>query len=315
MSNPLYGIISLLKVFLPAFLFFMVVGAVAGFNSREHTVQRILLEDLVVKQEMGNYKFEYRCEKNKATYIYSVDDDKGKYEASLSTLLALQKTSLELPDDRLDEYHSIISALLGGVAGGANLKSLLKKPTTGWSWSHLKKTIIGIIGSITGYFTGYQIGVNYDTDCDSGLFTQAIRDPEIWTGIERTQLSVKHLTLVNLPGAALSPSGKAIYTWDEDPAFMCSSQLKKAKQLLSVMVNEDIENPTSQHFEMLDRIALLHAKITGTTEYKSLSELQVSKHGKHLDKYENSGSSFGDGVKRKRLTWDQACQGLAALDL
>jgi len=308
MSNPLSSLFSVLKVFLPIFLFFMVVGAVAGFGHRLDTVQDYLIAEADVRLQGERYVFQFTCDANNSVYVYSVDENKGKYLADLSVLLALKETELELPAERLEEYRNLISALLGGAVGGVNLKSVLKKPAAGWSWKWVKKTIIGVVGSVSGYSAGYYLGARYDTGCESSLVASALNDEEVMFNVEYAQLVVGLFQLKNLQGAALSQTGNAIYEWDKDPAFMCSPPLLAAKEQVDVLVEEDFKDLRSEEFLLIDRVTAMHNKIASTAAYKTLTDAQVYKHAEQFDQFEDSDSVVGERIRESRQKWDQACE-------
>lgn len=309
------NILDMLKVFVPAFLFFAAVGSIAGYHARKEVALEKLLEEINVKQQESAYFFEFACPENNLTYLYSIDDNKGKYLGSVTALAALQKTALALPSKRLAEYKTLMGSILGGATGGVTLRSVLKKPSGGWTWRQAQKTIIGIIGSITGYSVGYRMGSHYDTDCDSKLTASVLDNPDIWLRIERARLLVSMLILENLEGAIVAQSGKAISTWDKDPAFMCSPKLLKAKTHLATHMNNPIIDPTSEHFQLINNIAYLHDKISQTPEYKTLIAGQLYKHSNKLKQFKKTGEGLGEIVAKKEKEWDIACSIVAAIDL
>jgi hypothetical protein len=308
MSNPLSALFGALKVFVPVFLFFMVVGAVAGFGHRSSTVHENLLAETTVRLQGEYYVFEYNCAASNAVFIYSVDENRGEYLADLSTLVALKETELALPTERLEEYRTVISALLGGVVGGVNLKSALKKPPGGWTWKVVKKTLLGIVGSVSGYSSGYYLGAHYDTGCDSDLAAAALKDKAAMIRVERAQLLVSLLQLENLKGAALSQTGNAIYEWDKDPAFMCSAVLRAEKETLMAMMQVEIEDPNSTHFQLIDRITATYNKVAGMADYQTLVDLNVFKLAGQFDDFEESDSVVGERVRNNRQKWNEACE-------
>lgn len=308
-------ILDVVKVFVPVFVFFAAVGGVAGYNARQEVVKETLLKEIKVKKQEGAYVFEYVCSKNNLTFIHSVDDNTGEYVGDLPALASFQKTALALPTERFNEYRALFSGILGGATGGVKLRSVLKKPPGGWSWSQVQKTIIGIIGSITGYYAGYWFGSHYNTDCDSKLVASVLKDSDTWLGLERARLLVTMLVLENLEGARVAQTGRAIYTWDEDPAFMCSPKLKSAKERLTAYMGREITDPTSEHFHLIDNIAHLHTKISHTPEYRTLVELKFYKHFDKLEQLKKSGVGLEKVVEEKEKEWDRACSVVATIGL
>lgn len=313
MSNPLSSLFSVLKIFVPIFLFFVVVGAVAGFGYRSSTVHENLLAETTVRLQGEHYVFEYNCVANNAVFIYSVEENRGEYLADLSTLVALKETELTLPTERLEEYRNVISALLGGVVGGVNLKAALRKPAGGWTWKLVKKTLLGFVGSVSGYSSGYYLGAHYDTGCDSDLAASALKNKKVMLRLERAQLLVSLLQLENLKGAALSQSGNAIYEWDKDPAFMCSAALRAEKENLTAMVQVEIEDPNSTHFELIDRMTAMYNKVAGTADYQTLVDLNVFKQAGQFDDFEDSDSVVGERVRNNRQKWNDACEAVGGI--
>ncbi len=311
--------LGVLKVFVPAFLFFVVVGGIAGYNARQEVVLEMLMKDIEVRKKEGAYVFEYDCSKNNLTFIYSVDNNSGKYVGDVPALLSYQMTALTLPTERYTEYRTLISSILGGVTGGVRLRALLKKPQRGWTWAKaqkaIKNNIIGIIGSITGYYAGYKVGSHYNTDCDSELVLSVLQDSELQLRLERARLAISMLVLENLEGAVLSQTGRAIYAWDQNPAFICSPELDSAKSRIAPFLEEQITDPTSIHFHVIDDISDLYTKISNTPEYRTLVENQIYKHADHLNRFKESNGGLGKHANEKEKEWDRACSIVATMVL
>lgn len=278
-------------------------------------VQKTILEEIKVKKQERAYIFEYVCSKNNLTFIHSVDKNTGKYIGDLSALVSLQKTALALPHERFTEYGTLISSILGGATGGVTLHSVLKKPPGGWTWTQVQKTIIGIIGSITGYYAGYWVGSHFDNDCDSDLVATVLKNSDSWLKLERARLLVSMSVLENLADARVSQTGRAIYTWDKNPAFMCSPKLKSVKDSLAAHMDEEITDPTSEHFHLINDIAHLFSKISRTPEYRTLVERQLYKHSDKLKQFKKTGAGLGKIVAEKEKEWDRACSAVATMDL
>ena len=104
-----------LKVFVPAFLLFAAVGAVAGYGARADTAGMKLYAGLEVTQRDGQYVLEFHCAEAGWRYHYDVDTNTGRRTGSTSSLLTLQATALGTPSARHLDYPDLLSVFLGGA--------------------------------------------------------------------------------------------------------------------------------------------------------------------------------------------------------
>lgn len=296
-----------LKLFIPAFLFFVLVGAVAGYDARPQHLLKRITQDLQLINQEGVYSLVHTCDINKKQYHYSVDTNKWKITGSLFLVSSSVQSSLAIPLARFEEYHSIVVSLLGGATGGASLQSVLKKPAKTNITTHIKKSVAWIVGGISGYSLGYWLGSNYDIGCGSEVFTRTINDKKNWQQMERSRLLMSMFVLENIVDAHLSATGNAIYDWQKDPAFMCSDKLKRIKLKFNQIANIKIDDPTSQHFVLINQMDKLHTKIATTQAYQTLIEHMLSQ-AKPLTEKIDTNSSLGILMAKRKAQWNNACE-------
>jgi hypothetical protein len=117
-----------LKLFIPLFLFFSLVGAVTGYGMRDEVVTEALLKNFLIKEDNNVYVMEFTCAENNLGYIHSIDTNKITPLGNLSAQIDYRSTALEFPTDRYSKYRTLVSSILGGTTGGFQLSSALKKP-------------------------------------------------------------------------------------------------------------------------------------------------------------------------------------------
>ena len=296
-----------LKIFIPAFLLFSLVGAFAGYDARpQHLLERITQDLLVVNQE-SVYSLVHTCDVNKKQYHYSIDTNKWRVTGSLLLMSSSVQSSLAIPAARFEEYRSIVVSLLGGATGGASLQSVLKKSAKTNITTHIKKTVAGIIGGISGYSFGYWLGSNYDMGCDSEIFTRTINDKRNWQQMEKSRLLMSTLALENIAGAHLSATGNTIYDWQKDPAFLCSDKLQEIKHEFDQIADIEIDDPTSQHFGLIDQMDQFHTKIATTQAYQTLIKHLSTQATRLTDKIDKD-SVLAIHMADRKAQWNQACE-------
>jgi len=303
-----------LQLFIPLFLFFSLVGTVTGYGMRDEVVTEALLKNFLIKEDNNVYVMEFTCAENNLGYIHSIDTNKITPLGNLSAQIDYRSTALEFPTDRYSKYRTLVSSILGGTTGGFQLSSALKKPPGGWTGAALRKTIIGIIGSISGFSTGYWVGSHYDTDCDSALAFKILDDTKTRIHIEQARLRLQLLALKNLQDASVTLEGNAYQAWGNDPAFVCSKTLADEKQRLVDYLDSDFDDPQSKHFKIIDQITQLHNKITLSPDYRILVENNLYQHEEKLNQY-NDTDGLGRLIERRRKEWQQACAKIALIDI
>lgn len=296
-----------LKVFIPAFLLFALVGAVAGYDARPQHLLKRITQDLKVINQENVYSLVHVCDINKKQYHYSVDTNKWKIIGSLFLVPSSVESSLVIPLARFEEYHSIVVSLLGGATGGVSLQSVLKKPAKTNITTHIKKSVAWIIGGISGYSLGYWVGSNYDIGCGSEIFTRTINDKQNWQQMEKSRLLMSMFVLENIVDAHLSVTGNAIYDWQKDPAFLCSDKLKSIKLKFNQIADIKIDDPTSQHFILINQIDKFHSKIATSQAYQTLIEHMLSQ-AKPLTEKIDKDSALGIRMAERKAQWSKACE-------
>ena len=174
----------------------------------------------------------------------------------------------------------------------------------------MRRTIVGVVGAITGYAAGHAVASRYDTDCDSTLVPELLDKTALWVGFENARVALTMRELASLEEARLSRDGNVIFAWEEDPAFRCSTALRRAAAPLETYLTKTIDDQTSADFKLLDDIKTLHDRVVETPEYRTLLELRlyraaadISEAGEHL------AVARGDAARR----WDEACEALDRL--
>jgi hypothetical protein len=295
-----------LKIFIPTFLLFSLVGAFAGYDARPQHLLKQITQDLQVINQESIYSLVHACDINKKQYHYSVDTNKWKVTGSLFLVSSSVRSTLAIPATRFEEYHNIVVSLLGGATGGVSLQSALKKSPKTSITTHIKKTVVGIIGGISGYSFGYWLGSNYDMACDSEIFTQTINDKQNWQQMEKYKLLINMLVLENIEGAHLSVTGKTLYDWQQDPAFMCSDKLKEIKLKFDQIADIQIDDPTSQHFGLIDQMDQFHTKVAATQAYQILIKYMLTQSAR-LNKKIDKAPALRILAADKKAQWNKAC--------
>lgn len=303
-----------LKVFIPAFLLFSLLGGIAGYDARPPHLLKRITQDLQVINQESVYSLVHACDINKKQYHYSVDTNKWKITGSLFLVSSSVQSSLTIPLARFEEYHNIVVSLLGGATGGVSLQSVFKKPTKTRITTHIKKSVVGIIAGISGYSLGYWASSNYNIGCDSEIFTRTINDKQNWRQMEKSRLLMSMLVLENIVGAYLSATGNTIYDWQKDPAFICSDKLKKVKLKFNQIADIKIDDPTSQHFMLINQMDKFHSKIAASQAYQTLIEHMLSQ-AKRLTEKNDKHSALGIRIAERKALWNKACEQVGEVTL
>lgn len=300
-----------MRFFVPAFLLFAGVGIVSGWGHREETARKNLYRNIVPRNEGQQYFLRVQC-KDQYAFENNVDTQVGKFinrEQSINEALKLGSMK---PSGRHVGYASLLGAFLGGPAGGITASSLLKdvKKTKFWSLKQLKKTLFGIVGSISGFALGNWISSTYDTKCSSDKAKGLLDDKEMWKKFERAWIVATIKEIQTLVGARFTEiTGRNVYPLNDDPITLCNIVANDKVNSLIENVREISRDFISEDFSTVVSFKKKHDRIKQIPAYHNLIRLlpyriTFKKYGKK--KFELIFEKMGYSNE----IWESLCQQL-----
>lgn len=294
-----------LKYFMPAFLLFLCVGAVAGWQKRSEVAKDTIYANLTITENHGRYYLDLACQR----FRFAVDADQGELYGNFGARLAFHETALGTPSERHLEIAGLVGTFLGGTTGGIVLKDIAAKVSASdrWTWTRLRQTIYGIIGGITGYAAGYWVGSNFDADCESELVPPLLQDTNLWQRFEIQYFVATLKELETLEGAIIA--GKQLVNqtpWRADPLYSCPTRLKRINDQLDNFISKPKGNPGSGEFERLAKLRDVHIQAKNWAVHRWLVENAA---------FRFPPTSIPKGIQGEysRELWDKNCEELDAL--
>ncbi len=303
---------AVLKYFVPAFLLFLGVGFASGWGNRDETVRQHIYSQLKLQKDAtGRYYLAHTCE-DKPTFSFDVSRDSIHNESNnLNDLLDQRATMLDKPSE---QHIKLFGNFLGGTTGGITIQQTVKylsKPPPATSWlSHAKKTVLGIIGGITGYALGDWLGSNYDTDCHSDLAQRVFADIQTWRKFEVLQLNltIKEALFLAESGAVLAGLHN-VNPLANNPIFTCNTRLSKAVQEIEAFLKNPASNPGSHEFALVSQFKADLARAMSSPAFERLRKMRYGR----LMKQRGSGEAIIEKSGYTEEAWLEACSEIELL--
>lgn len=297
---------DVLKYFVPAFLLFLGVGFVSGWGNRDETVRQHIYSQLILQKDAsGRYYLAHACE-GKPTFSFDVGSDSIHNESeNLHDLLNQRITLLDKPSE---QHIKLFSNFLGGTTGGITIHQAIKqlsKPPPATSWlSHAKKTLLGILGGITGYALGDWLGSNYDTDCHSDLTQRTLADHQTWRKFEILQLNltIKEALFLAESGAVLAGL-RNVNPIADNPVFTCNTRLSGAVNEIETFLKNPVSNPGSREFALVSQFKTDLKKVMNSAAFGRLLKMRS---GRVLHKM-GKGEAIVKATGYTEAAWQDAC--------
>jgi hypothetical protein len=180
---------KLLLVFTGMFLLFSAIGFMKGrkdVSSPQFLSQRLMsqIEVSSVKDKERNrplYELNYRVH-GKLHYRFNIDTNtlEKTEDVVIQELDRNTSSALTFPVD-----ESVVTALIGG--GGATAGFTIKDIFAGKFGSKKQQILVGILGSVSGYFLGYKLGSYTAPGSDSPEVLDLIDSEAKWREIKKQQ--------------------------------------------------------------------------------------------------------------------------------
>lgn len=295
-----------LKYFVPAFLLFLCVGAVAGWQKRSEVAKDAIYANLTITEHQGRYYLDLACRQ----FRFDVGADRGELYGDVGSRLAFHETVLGTPSERHLEIAGLVGTFLGGTTGGIVLKDIAAKvsaPEKLWTWTRIRQTIYGIIGGITGYAAGYWFASNFDTDCTSDLVPPLLRDTKLWQRFETQYFLATLKELETLEGAIITGEKLVNQTaWRADPLYSCPTRLKWISDQLEDFLSKPEADPGSGEFARLAKLRDVHMQAQNWAVHRWLLDNAI---------FRFSPTSIPEAIRGgyTRELWDKNCEKLDAL--
>ena len=302
---------DILRIFVPAFLLFFGVGAVAGWEERKDTAFEWVYKKLDVIEKNDKYFLVLDCR----GFVFDIDTDKSRIKGGIVQSAAFHKTALGARSEHHMKIFGLVSSFFGGAYTHRDFRRWLassQKARSFWSWKQLQKTLLGILGTISGYWAGNWVASHYDTTCKSDIVAELLRDPATLRAFELTYLTISIKELETTEDAIIWGTELVNKTpWEADPVYSCPTTLRPSIDAFYRSFRQTDINPESEHYQKVDMIKKAHNRAKNTKAYKWLIDKRKYKFSpSRADKeYPNLDKTVGYSDE----LWNENCQKLNAV--